>query len=189
MKCFSLTDSKNTQNVGDSFRKCNLVFNKMSAVSRPSSLYSRQSIICLNVEVKSSAAFSMFAKHLTRFVLTVCFISYLQNWVSVAECGLQLRHECKSSNTILGLIALRKLLFLGRLITEPKMAQSVRSLFMSRAESYFDASVTSVGVLPSIIEALNKYDLFHFFVTWFHDSTFPTYSNWKWISEKKSEKL
>ena len=48
---------------------------------------------------------------------------------------------------------------------------------MSRAESYFDASVTSMGVLPSIIEALNKYDLFHFFVSWFHDSTFPTNSD------------
>ena len=57
------------------------------------------------------------------------------------------------------------------------MAQSVRSLFMSRAESYFDASVASVGVLPSIIEALNKYDLYNFFVSWFHASTFPTYSN------------
>ena len=34
------------------------------------------------------------------------------------------------------------------------MARSVRSLFMSRVESYFDASITSMGVLPSIIEAL-----------------------------------
>ena len=40
------------------------------------------------------------------------------------------------------------------------MAQSVRSLFMSRAENYFHASVPSMGVLPSIIGALNKYDLF-----------------------------
>ena len=55
------------------------------------------------------------------------------------------------------------------------MAQSVKSLFMSRAKSYFDASVTSTDVLPSITEALNKYDLFHFFVSWFHDSTFPTH--------------
>ena len=38
-----------------------------------------------------------------------------------------------------------------------------------------------MGVLPSIIEALNKYDLFHFFVSWFRDSTFLTYSNWKCI--------
>ena len=50
---------------------------------------------------------------------------------------------------------------------------------MSRAESYFDASLTSVGVLPSITEALNKYDWFHFFVSWFQDSTLPTYANWK----------
>ena len=65
------------------------------------------------------------------------------------------------------------------------MAQSVRSLFMSRTESYFDASVASMGVLPSIIEALNKYDLYHLFVSWFHDSTFPTYSNWKCIMKTK----
>ena len=37
----------------------------------------------------------------------------------------------------------------------------------------------------SIIEALNKYDLLHFFVSWSHDSTFPTYSNWKWIVKTK----
>ena len=76
-------------------------------------------------------------------------------------------------NSIESEIALRKLLFLGRLIKEPKMAQSGRSLFMSRVESHFDAGVISLGGLPSITEALNKYDLFHFFVSWFHDSTFP----------------
>ena len=48
---------ESTQNVGDSFRKCNFVFRRVSAVSRPPSLYSRRSIICLNEEVKSSAAF------------------------------------------------------------------------------------------------------------------------------------
>ena len=82
-------------------------------------------------------------------------------------------------------IALRKLLLLGRLITAPEMVQSVRGLFMSRAESYFDAGVASMRVLPSIIEALNMYDLYHFFVSWFHDSTFPTYSNWKCIVKTK----
>ena len=92
---------------------------------------------------------------------------------------------CYSLNSIESEIALRKLLFLGRLITDPKIEQSVRNLFMSGAESYFDASVTSMGALPSITEALNKYDLFHFFVSWFHDSTFPTYSNWKWIVKTK----
>ena len=93
-------------------------------------------------------------------------------------------------NSIESEIALRKLLFLGRLITEPKMAQSVRSLFMSRAESYFDASVTSMGVLPSIIEALNKYDLYNFFVSWFHDSIyFPDILKLEVHRENESEKL
>ena len=55
----------------------------------------------------------------------------------------------------------------------------------SRAEIYLDASATSVGVLPSITEALNKYDLYHFFVSWLHDSTFSTYSNRKCIVKTK----
>ena len=96
-----------------------------------------------------------------------------------------LLQRLSSLNSIESEIALGKLLFLGRLITEPRMAQSVRGLFVSRAESYFDASVTSMGVLSSIIKALNKYDLFHFFVSWFHNFTFPTYSNWKWIVKIK----
>ena len=54
-------------------------------------------------------------------------------------------------NAIESEIFFRKPLCLGRLITEPKMAQSVRSFFMSRAESYFDASVTSMSVLRSFI--------------------------------------
>ena len=40
---------------------------------------------------KSSAAFSMFAKHLTQFGLTVCFISYLQNWVSTVPMWLAIK--------------------------------------------------------------------------------------------------
>ena len=40
-------------------------------------------------------------------------------------------------------------------------------------------------MLPSIIEALNKYDLYHFFVSWLPDSTFQTYSNWKCIVKTK----
>ena len=70
-------------------------------------------------------------------------------------------------------------------MTEPKITQSGRRLFMSRAESYFDASVTSMDVLSRITEASNKYDLFHFFVSWFYDSTFLTYSIWKWIVKTK----
>ena len=57
-------------------------------------------------------------------------------------------------------IAIKKLLFLGRLITEPNMAPTVRKLFESRTESYFDTTITSVGVMLSISEVLMRYDLF-----------------------------
>ena len=66
-------------------------------------------------------------------------------------------------NSVASEIAIKKLLFLGRLITEPNMAPTARNLFQCRVESYFDTNVTSAGVLLSISEALVKYDLFHHF--------------------------
>ena len=66
-------------------------------------------------------------------------------------------------NSVASEIAIKKLLFFGRLITEPNMAQTGRNLFRCRPESYFDANVTSAGVLLSISEALVKYDLFRHF--------------------------
>ena len=70
-------------------------------------------------------------------------------------------------NSIEAEIDMRKFLFLGRLVTEPKMAPSVRNLLRSRTESLFDKDVKSIGILPSICEALNKYDLFNYFEIWF----------------------
>ena len=84
-------------------------------------------------------------------------------------------------NSIEAEIDTRKLLFLGRLVTEPKMAPSLRNLLRSRTESLFDKDVKSIGILPSICEALNKYDLLNYFEIWFNSSTFPTYGNWKSI--------
>ena len=80
---------------------------------------------------------------------------------------------------------MRKLLFLGRLVNEPKMAPSVRNLLRSRTESLFDKDFKSIGILPSICEALNKYGLFNYFEIWFNSSTFPTYRNWKSIVKNK----
>ena len=74
-------------------------------------------------------------------------------------------------------IGLGKLLFLGRLLTGDKMASVVRNLFQIRSQSYFDANIVSLGVLPSIYEALHKYGLFSYFDSWFSDSVFPTYSH------------
>ena len=66
-------------------------------------------------------------------------------------------------NSVASETAIKKLLFLGRLISEPNMAPTVRNLFQCRVESYFDTNVTSAGVLLSISEELVKYDLFHHF--------------------------
>ena len=59
-------------------------------------------------------------------------------------------------------IDLKKLLFLGRLITEAKMPPTVKDLFQCRVDDFFNSSLTSIGVLPSICDALRKYDLFHY---------------------------
>ena len=82
-------------------------------------------------------------------------------------------------------IDLRKLMFLGCLIIEPKVAPAVRSLFSSRLGSFSDANITSRGVLATICDSLHKYNLFHYLELWFRESTFPTYSNWKTIVKTK----
>ena len=80
---------------------------------------------------------------------------------------------------------MRKLLFLGRLGTELKMAPLVRNLLRSQTESLFDKDIKSIGTLPSICKALHKHDLFNYFEIWFSSSTFPTYDNWKSIVKNK----
>ena len=85
-------------------------------------------------------------------------------------------------NSVASEIAIKKLLFLGRLITEPNLAPTVRNLFLCGAESYTDTNVTSSEVLLSISEALVKYrDLLHHFESWCNIFGFPTYENWKRI--------
>ena len=61
------------------------------------------------------------------------------------------------------------------------MAPVARILFDTRAESFFDTSIDSLGVPPSICEALKKYGHFSYFDQWFIDSSFPTYFKWKTI--------
>ena len=57
---------------------------------------------------------------------------------------------------------MKKLLCLGRLITT-KMAPVVRKLFDTRSGRFFDASIDSLGVLPSMCDTLKKYGLFSYF--------------------------
>ena len=77
-------------------------------------------------------------------------------------------------NSTESVIDLKKLLFLGRLITETKMPPTVKGLFQCRVDDFFNSSLISIGVLPSICDALRKYDLFHYLQFWHRDSSFPT---------------
>ena len=65
------------------------------------------------------------------------------------------------------------------------MAPVVRNLLQIRSQSYFDADIVSLGVLPSICEALHKYAICSYFDAWFSDSVFPTYSQWKSFAKTK----
>ena len=60
-------------------------------------------------------------------------------------------------NSIESEVATEKLLFLGRLITEPKMTPLIKNLFDSRTKSFFDSNISSLGVLPSIAGSLEKF--------------------------------
>ena len=66
-----------------------------------------------------------------------------------------------------------------------KMTPAVRELFEIRANSYFDTNIVSLGVLSSICEALDKYDLFNDFDSWYHDSSLGTYASWKTTVKRK----
>ena len=59
------------------------------------------------------------------------------------------------------------------------MSPAVKRLLDNRTKSFFGSDITSLGVLPSIAEALHKYELFDYFEDWHNSSTFPTYTRWK----------
>ena len=92
-------------------------------------------------------------------------------------------------NSVESEISLRKLLFLGRMITENKLTPTVRNLFHTELIAFFDESISSSGILPSICEALHRYELFDYFESWFHNSTFPNYSSWKTSVKNKTSVL
>ena len=74
------------------------------------------------------------------------------------------------------------------MITEDKLTPTVTNLFQYRVDSFFDESISSLGILPSICEALHRYELFDCFESWFHNSTFSNYSTWKTIVKNKINK-
>ena len=63
------------------------------------------------------------------------------------------------------------------------MSVGVRTLFQSRTESFFDLNIISIGVVSSICEALQKYDL----LTILKRSSTTVYSLHTQIGKKKYE--
>ena len=109
-----------------------------------------------------------------------CQYWFLKHIFSVSEFAPgPLLLKLSGLNSIESDVAIKKLLFLGRLITEPKMSPLIKNLFDSRTISFFDSDISSLGVLPSIAESLKKFDLFYYFETWYNSSIFPSYPNWK----------
>ena len=74
------------------------------------------------------------------------------------------------------------------MISENKLMPTVRNLFHYRVDSFFDESISSLGILPSICEALCRYELFDYFESSFHNSTFPNYLSWKKKHKKNINK-
>ena len=74
---------------------------------------------------------------------------------------------------------MKKSLFLGCLITQPKMSVAVRTLFQSKIESFFNVNIISISAVSGICEALQKFDHFDHFKAWICDCIFHTYTEWK----------
>ena len=127
---------------------------------------------CLPSLLLGTKLFTLNASQLTN--LERCQQWFLKNIFCVpnlAPDSLPLR--LSGLNSIEAEIDLKKLMFLGRLVIEPKIAPVVRFLFSSRVDSFFDANITSRGVLPSICDSLYQYNLFHYLELWFSESIFP----------------
>ena len=88
-------------------------------------------------------------------------------------------------NSVEAEVDIKKLLFLGWLITQANMAETVKSLFLVRVINYFDSRFPSLEAIPSICDTLCKYCLFQHFENWFTNSIFPTHSSWKKLVKEK----
>ena len=139
---------------------------------------------CLPSLLFGTELFTLNASQLTK--LERCQQWFLKNIFYVPNFAPNsLLLKLSGLNSIESEIDFKKLMFWGHLITEPKMAPVVRLLFSSRIDSFFDANITSRGVLPCICDSLYKYNLFHYLESWFSESIFPTYKNWKTIVKTK----
>ena len=138
---------------------------------------------CLLSLLHGSELFTLTSSLLAK--LEQCQQWFLKNIFYVPKFApIRLILKLSGLNSIESEIALRKLLFLGRMITENKLTSTVRNLFLYRVDSFLE-NISSLGILPSICEALHRYECFDYFESWFHNSTFLNYSSWKTIVKVK----
>ena len=88
-------------------------------------------------------------------------------------------------NSVESEIEYHKLLFIGRLLFVPNLQVTVKTLFRTRIESFYDEKISSIGVFSIIFEALCKHDLLIYLEEWRRTAIFPTYSVWKKLVKER----
>ena len=83
---------------------------------------------------------------------------------------------------LLQLSTRKKLYFLGRIITLPKIPDVVKAVMKSRFLDFFDGDNSSPhGFLHDIVCLLEKYELMTYVLFWKNSSLFSSYRKWKSI--------
>ena len=82
-------------------------------------------------------------------------------------------------NSVESEIEYRKLLFIGRLLSVQNIPITVKTLFRTRIESFYDEKISSIVVVSTSLEALSKHDLLIYLEEWCKTAIFPAYSVWK----------
>ena len=73
-------------------------------------------------------------------------------------------------------LSTRKLYFLGRIITLPKIPDDVKAVMKSRLLDFFEGDNSSPhGFLHDIVCLLEKYELMTYVLFWKNSSLFPSY--------------
>ena len=134
--------------------------------------------VCLPSLIFGSEIFSLSLTLLSR--LERCqrwFLKIVFNVPKFASSILIERLACV--NSVESEIEYRKPLFIGRLLSVPNIPITVKTLFRTRIESFYDEKISSIGVFSTSFEALSKHDLLIYLEEWRKTAIFPTYSVWK----------
>ena len=134
--------------------------------------------VCLPSLIFGSEIFSLTSTLLSR--LEHCqrrFLKIVFHVPKFASSILIERLGCV--NSVESEIEYRKLLFIGRLLSVPNIPITVKTLFRTRIERFYDEKISSIGVFSTIFEALSKHDLPVYLEERRKTAIFPTYSVWK----------